>query len=88
MAKHVCTNRFYGEGNNGGSFVDFSETDNPGTVRMRIGNHCVITIDQEISAVALAHILTAAKDEGFAAVLKRTAPEWDYSEIPSWFHPF
>ncbi|MFT4056884.1 MAG: hypothetical protein QM681_20430 [Novosphingobium sp.] len=90
MAKHQCANRFSGEGNNGGSFVTISETDRDDVVRLRVGNHCVITIDQEIGVVALAQILTSAKDQGFEAILKAGFGQWGYGDqsLPTWVGPY
>lgn len=89
MAKHVCPNRFSAEGNNGGSFITLDDTGKDGVVRLRVGNHCVITVDQEISVVALAQVLTSAKDRGFAAIMKEAVPEWGYGDaIPQWMEPF
>lgn len=90
MAKHQCPNRFSGEGNNGGSFVSIDETGRDGVVRLRVGNHCVITIDQEIGVVALAQILTSAKDQGFEKLLKLGFGEWGYSDtpLPKWVGPY
>lgn len=89
MAKHQCPNRFAGEGNNGGSFVTIDETGRDGVVRLRVGNHCVITIDQEISVVALAQILTGAKDIGFAKMMKEGFSGWDYHDpVPTWAEPY
>lgn len=89
MAKHQCQNRFSGEGNNGGSFVTIDPTDREDVVKLRVGNHCVITIDQEIGIVALAQILTFAKDKGFDGILKAEFYKWGYYEgIPAWVGPF
>jgi hypothetical protein len=89
MARHICPNRFSGEGNNGGSFVTIDETGTDGVVRLRVGCHCVITVDQDISVVALAQILTTAKDEGFEGMMKRGFSAFEYHEgIPNWALPF
>lgn len=88
MGRHVCPNRFSAEGNNGGSFVTLDETGKDGVVRLRVGNHCVQTVDQEISVVALAQVLTWAKDRGFRNIMKDAIPEWGYDEVPEWAEPF
>jgi hypothetical protein len=38
-------------------------------VHLQVGETCIRTIDQQISVVALAAILTAAKDRGFQTVV-------------------
>lgn len=88
MARHICPNRFSAEGNKGGSFITLDETGREGIVRLRVGNHCVVTIDQEIGVVALAQILTAAKDHGFRAIIEKAIPEWGYEGTPEWVGPF
>ena len=88
MARHTCPNRFSADGNNGGSFVTLDETGRDGVVRLRVGNHCVITVDQEISVVALAQVLTFAKDRGFKEILTEAFPEWGYEGIPDWVGAF
>jgi hypothetical protein len=89
MAKHTCINRYSGEGNNGGSFITIDETNRDDVIRLRVGNHCAITIDQEISVVALAQILTSAKDIGFEKMLNEGFKAWGYEDnIPDWARPF
>lgn len=58
------------EGNNGGSFVTLDKGGMPpGMVRLKVGETCVYTVDQEISVVALAAILTWCKDRGFQKIV-------------------
>jgi hypothetical protein len=57
------------EGNNGGSYVLLTRSETPGMVHLQVGETCIRTIDQQISVVALAAILTAAKDRGFQTVV-------------------
>lgn len=70
--KHVCPNRGAFEGNNGGSFIEIDATEKEGIIRLRVGETCVMAVDQEISVVGLAAVLAWAKREGF----EKIAQEW------------
>lgn len=61
----------YAEGNKGGSYVRLRRSDTEGMVHLEVGETCVHTVNQEISVVALAAILTAARNEGFQEVVNR-----------------
>lgn len=71
------------QGNNGGSFVAIARTERDGVVHLNVGHDCVIRIDQEITAAALAAILAHAKDIGFQKMLEG---EYAYQngEVPEW----
>ena len=72
------------EGNNGGSYVRIEEV-REGVVELSVGETCVTTVKQEISVVALAGILTRARDIGFRKMLQ----ELDWSpEVLKLAEPF
>ena len=66
---------FEAEGNNGGSFVRISHARDDkfrvieGMVRLEVGETCIVTVQQDISVVGLAAILTRCKDIGFQKVV-------------------
>lgn len=66
------------EGNKGGDYVQITETDREGVVHLEVGQCCVVTIDEEVSVMTLASILTIAKDKGFEAVLREAGYQESY----------
>lgn len=62
MAKHICPNRFTGEGARGGCFVEIEPAERTGFVRLRVGWSCVIVHDGEIPLTHLAEVVAIASD--------------------------
>lgn len=81
--KHTCPNRVSVQGNNGGSYVELSdERDLPnGMAYLEVGETCVRTVAQPISVVALAMILTWAKDYGFQKIVDNYCQNEGYENI-------
>lgn len=80
MGKHVCPQSCSADGNNGGSYVTLRDDGREGFVWLDVGETCVTTIRREISVVALAAILTWAKDYGFERILDEYWPDKE----PGW----
>jgi hypothetical protein len=60
MAKHVCPNRYGGEGARGGCFFEIEPGEKPETAQMRVGWSCVIVHDKEIPVTWLAEVIAIA----------------------------
>ncbi len=76
--KRICV-----EGNNGGSFVEITETDMEGVIRLRVGHDCVISIDREVSVFNLAATLDQVGRKSFEGPVS----EMYAGEIPDWAGP-
>lgn len=75
MVKHACPNACFAEGNNGGSYVTMRDDGREGFVFLEVGETCVRTVKMEISVVALAAILTWAKNHGLEKILDEYWPD-------------
>ncbi|MEV4606166.1 hypothetical protein MRBLMR1_001106 [Neorhizobium sp. LMR1-1-1.1] len=63
MARHVCNNRFGGEGARGGSFFEIvSPNYECGTATLRVGHSCVIVHDRDIPITWLAELVAIATE--------------------------
>lgn len=60
MAKHVCTNRYAGEGARGGCFFEVEPSETPEMAMLRVGWSCVIVHDKEIPVTWLSELLAIA----------------------------
>lgn len=67
---------FEADGNRGGSFVRLSRvwgddfrTAKEGMVRLEVGETCIVTVQQNVSVVGLAAVLTYCKDQGFQQLI-------------------
>lgn len=78
--RHVCPQSCGVEGNNGGSYVILRDDGREGFAHLEVGETCCRTVKMEISVVALAAILTWAKDYGFEKILNEYWPDKE----PGW----
>jgi hypothetical protein len=60
MAKHVCPNRYIGEGAQGGCFVEIEPSDREGVAVLRAGWSCVIVHDGQIPVTWLSELIAIA----------------------------
>lgn len=60
------------------SYIRIETTEQPGVVRLQVGDVCIRAINQEINVAVLAAILTRSKDIGFRKMLEDHGwePEW------------
>ena len=65
---------FYAEGNNGGDHVIIEETDEPGMVKLEIGNCCVTTIYALVPVEFITAVLTQAAHAGLQETMKKAWP--------------
>lgn len=80
MGRHICPQVASVEGNNGGSYVTLRDDGREGFAYLEVGETCVRMVQAEISVVALAAILTWAKDYGFEKILNEYWPDRE----PGW----
>ena len=71
---------FWAEGARGGSFVDFTTSEAPEMIDVKVGHSCIVTVRETMPVTWLAAVLTHAKDIGFANAMgdKRKFPA-DYA---------
>lgn len=60
MAKHVCPNRFVGEGANGACFFEIETEGKEGIANLHVGWSCVIVHNKEIPISWLSEIIAIA----------------------------
>lgn len=60
MAKHICQNRFSGEGARGGCFIEIGPGEKEGSARLTAGWSCVIVHDKDIPVTWLSEIIAVA----------------------------
>ncbi len=73
MGRHVCLNRFGGDGARGGSFFEIESPNyEHGTAALKVGHSCVVVHDAEIPITWLAEIIAIATGHkgGIAGFLK------------------
>jgi hypothetical protein len=60
MARHVCPNRYAGEGARGGCFFEIDASEKEDFARLRVGWSCVIVHDSEIPVTWLSEVIAIA----------------------------
>lgn len=76
MSKHLCPNRYAGDGAKGGCFFEIETTEKEGVAQLDVGWSCVIVHRGEVPVTWLAELIAiaTAHEGGIAGFLK----EHDY----------